>query len=390
MPLTLVTFVILVLNGSAFAQAPQSLAVPSEFIKYINMPGTGDVIKRPSALHYDRYHDELLVGDSGNNRVVIFGPDGVFRFEFATHNFMTMPMDIATDPDGYIHVLGSSRRSQVLFRFDFDGVEAGSISVPREWAGDPVELRSIACDEDATLYALDHKSRRILVIRDGVIERAIMMHQIDPVEETELSERLGAGYALGTICYSDGSLYVPVGDVGSVQRYSTDGTHLGNIGVYGSEPGTLNFPVAVEVSPDGIVLVLDKPRFTVVCFAPDGRFLGEFGGRGVSPGWFMGPSLLAVASSDRIIVGQVYQSRIQICALPDFISGGLDRAENTHSASVPGRTRLAMADCSSTATSQRRLVADSRNNAAAGGDNSSSFFNTAQYVQCETYLEVSE
>jgi len=381
----------IMIGGSAVrAQAPQPRAVPSEFIKFIKMPGTGDVIKRPSALHYDRFHDEVLVGDSGNNRIAIFGADGVFRFEFATHRFMTMPGDITTDPDGFIYVLGSNRRNQVLFRFDFDGVAAGSIIVPKEWDGDPVELRSVACDEEATLYALDHRSRRVLVFRDNSIERSIPMKEVSPVKETDLSKRLGAGYALGTMCYSGGSLYVPIGDVGTVQRYSTDGAYLGNTGQYGSVPGMLNFPVAVEVSPDGIVMVLDKPRYVVVCFAPDGRFLGEFGGRGVSPGWFMGPSLLAVASSDRIIVGQVYQSRIQVCALPDFIAGGLDRADNTHTVNVPGRTRLAMADCSSTAISQRRLVADRRNNAAAGGDNAPSRFNTAQYVQRETYLEVSE
>jgi hypothetical protein len=264
------------------------------------------------------------------------------------------------------------------------------VSVPREWDGDPVELRSLACDDESTLYALDHNGRRILVFKDGSVERSIPMEEVAPVEETDLSTRLGAGYALGTICYSDGKLYVPVGDVGTVQRYSADGTYLGNVGQFGSEPGTLNFPVAVEVSPDGIVLVLDKPRFAVVCFAPDGRFLGEFGGRGVSPGWFMGPSLLAVASSDRVIVGQVYQSRIQVCALPDFIVNGLDQAYNSRSADAPGSVRLAAAEGSSPVTSRRRSVTDRHNHAAADGVSSPSRFNTAQSVQRETYLEVSE
>jgi hypothetical protein len=60
----------------------------------------------------------------------------------------------------------------------------------------------------------------------------------------------------------------------------------------------------------------------VVCFDADGGFLGEFGGKGISPGWFYHPTLLAVDDSDLVYIGQVYRNKIQVCKIPDFIING--------------------------------------------------------------------
>lgn len=389
-PLTLITAVVVAWNGSAIAQGTQPLAVPSEFVKYVRMPGTGDQIKRPIALRHDRFHDEVLVADSGHNRVVIFGADGVFRYAFTLGGYMTMPRDIAADPAGYIYVLGSTPGGQVIHKFDFDGVPVAPLDWPREYGGRSMDLRSLVCDEDGTLYALDHAGRRILVFEEGTLKREFRMTTTVAPERSDMPDELESGFALGAMACAGGTLFVPVGDVGTVQRYTTEGSYVGNIGAFGTEPGKLNFPVAVDVSADGLVAVLDRQRTVVVCFAPDGRFLGEFGGRGVSPGWFLGPSLLAVSAPDRIIVGQVYQNRIQICALPDFIAAGMAQARNTHSAGSRSELRAARAENSSPATSQRRSVAGSWNNAAADGEDTPSGMNTAQTVHSETYLEVSE
>jgi hypothetical protein len=352
---TLVPLVLLVMGGDGFAQGlqVQHVSVPAEFVREIRMPGSGDFILRPSLLHYDRFHDELLVGDSGHNRIVIFRSDGVFRFEFSLGGILTSPKDLTTDPDGFIYVLGSDPRGQVLFRFDFDGVPIGSIDVPETLDGWPVNLRHLACDDDGTVYALDHRSRRILVFdSDGTITASFSLNG-DSLEESE------GAYALGALCCSGSELYVPIGNFGTVHRYSTDGRFLGSIGHFGSEPGSLNFPVAVEVSPDGLVLVLDRPRYSVVCFNSDGRFLGEFGGKGISPGWFMGPSLLAVSSSDRVIVGQVFRNKIQVCAIPRFIQ-------------------------------ERRLVVNRNSINPVGGASTPSSVNTAHKVHQATNAEVFE
>jgi hypothetical protein len=171
---------------------------------------------------------------------------------------------------------------------------------------------------------------------------------------------------LGLLTWADGELLVPVSSLGTVLRYTVEGDFLGSIGYQGSVTGTLNFPVAAEVTQTGQVLILDKNRFNVACFTREGRFLGEFGGKGLSPGWFFQPSLLAIPTPDRVVVGQIFQNKIQICALPPFAyaqggSGGSGQgaqpwrgATSTESAAdIGSQSSRRSLDSNSFASSQR-------------------------------------
>jgi hypothetical protein len=103
-----------------------------------------------------------------------------------------------------------------------------------------------------------------------------------------------------------------------VAVFTLDGEPVTFHGYQGNNPGELSFPTAVAVSDD-LVAILDKHRFNVVCFGPDGVFRGEFGGRGVSPGWFYHPTLLELGPDHLAYIGQIFENRIQICRIPDFI-----------------------------------------------------------------------
>ena len=368
------------------------LAVPAEFIRDIKLPGFGETILRPSALHYDRFHDEILVGDSGNNRILIFGANGVFKFSFSLTEIMTTPRDITTDPQGFIYILGSDPEGQVLHRFDFDGAPLGVIDIPRMLAGVPVELRYLACDDQGILFALDHRGRRILVIGDDDVLANTINLERDVELAAELSDDTAMGkgaYALGTMACSGNTLYIPVSNIGTVYTYSTDGEYLGSIGYFGSKPGTLNFPVAVEVSPEGLIMVLDRNRYCVVCFSADKKFLGEFGGKGISPGWFMGPSLLSVPSADRAIIGQLFRNKIQVCAIPEFIrtKAGHDLNEQ---AAAPELSGVPVAAGNPDVATQRRLSDNSRSIHPRDGEFPSSDFNNAHDANTVSYPEVSE
>jgi hypothetical protein len=368
------------------------LAVPAEFIRDIKLPGFGETILRPSALHYDRFHDEILVGDSGHNRILIFSSNGVYKFSFSLTETMSTPRDITIDPQGFIYILGSDPDGQVLYRFDFDGAPLGAIDLPWVLAGVPVELRNLACDDQGTLYALDHKGRRVLVIgEDDALVNTINL-ELDEELAAELAEDsvLGKGaYALGTLACAGNTLYIPVSNFGTVYTYSTDGEYLGSVGYFGAKPGTLNFPVAVEVSQEGLIMVLDRNRYCVVCYSPEKKFLGEFGGKGISPGWFMGPSLLSVPSAGRAIIGQVFRNKIQVCAIPEFIrtKAGFDLIEQT---AVPELSDVSGAVGNPEATTQRRLSDISRPIYPRDGEFPSSDFNNANDAHTVSYPEVSE
>jgi hypothetical protein len=68
-------------------------------------------------------------------------------------------------------------------------------------------------------------------------------------------------------------------------------------------------------------MVLDKHRYTVVCFDSGGKFKGEFGGKGSSPGWFYHPTSIAANDGNSVFIGQIYLNRVQMCHIPEFISG---------------------------------------------------------------------
>jgi hypothetical protein len=123
---------------------------------------------------------------------------------------------------------------------------------------------------------------------------------------------------LGSISVVDDRIYIPFSAFGTVFVYDIAGNQVASYGYKGNNPGQLNFPVAVAVSGD-LVAVLDKHRYNIVCFGMDGRFRGEFGGKGLSPGWFYHPTLLGLGPDHQAYVGQIYQNRLQICRIPDFI-----------------------------------------------------------------------
>jgi len=369
------------------------LAVPAEFIRDIKLPGFGESILRPSALHYDRYNDEILVGDSGNNRILIFGGNGVFKFSFSLTEIMNIPRDITTDSQGYIFILGSNAQGQVLYRFDFDGTPLESIPVPAVLGGIPVELRYLACDEEGILYVLDHHGRRILVIGhdDAVVATINLENDLKMADKVAEGTAAGKGaYALGTLACAGSTLYVPVSNVGTVNTYSTDGEFLGTIGHFGAKPGTLNFPVAVEVSPEGLIMVLDRARYCVVCYSPDKKFLGEFGGKGISPGWFMGPSLLSIPSADRAVIGQLFRNKIQVCSVPDFIRAKAGVVPTEQAAGKSEISGSSPAVGYQSLMVQRRLSDNSRPIHPQGGEFPPSDINNAPDTHNVSYPEVSE
>ena len=133
--------------GIASTVSAQPPAIAASFVRYVSPPGLSDTILRPSAMHFDRYHQELYVADFGHNRIVIFTPSGAYKFDFPLQDGLTSPADITTDPAGFIYVLGTDPEGRALQCFDFDGVALHRIPLPTEIEGIPVSLRSLACDD---------------------------------------------------------------------------------------------------------------------------------------------------------------------------------------------------------------------------------------------------
>ncbi len=314
--------------------AIQPLGVPAEYLHDLSLPGSQNHFLRPSAIYVDEWFDEIFVADPGNNRIVIFDENGVYRYEFRGREHFSTPWDLTVDSEGFIYVLATTREGRRLLRFDFDGTFNENLPLPGELDGSPVDFRSVALDERGRLYLLDQAGMRVCVYdREG-----------DLLDRFGILENLGADLLAeqitGRMRIKGDRLFVPAPAIGSVYVYDLGGNYLRMIGHKGSTPGELNFPVDVAMTDDGLLLVLDKHRFNVVCFNMEGQFYGEFGGKGTHPGWFYHPSLLAVDKDDQVYIGQVFQNKVQVCRIPEFIKTKhlhrkIERRQNSDLGDVP-------------------------------------------------------
>jgi hypothetical protein len=231
-------------------------------------------------------------------------------------------MSLSVDSEGYIYILGPHAEGRSVFRFDYDGLPLGRIPHVDEIGEVPLDLSSIVLDEHDRIYAIDRSGKRICVFSlEGETLRTFeLAPQLDPDFRGELT--------IGALSIYESKLFVPMPSLGSVHVYSIDGRLLQVIGHKGSTMGEMSFPVALAHDSNGILLVLDKHRFNVLGFDDRGRFLGEFGGKGLSPGWFYHPSLLAVDEKDQIYIGQLFENKVQICTIPTFMVESISREES--------------------------------------------------------------
>ncbi len=292
------------------ASAGAQISIPAEFLRFLDPPGEGNGLLRPSCLAVDREHGEILIGDSGHHRIVIFDTDGVYRFEFSGDEHFGFPIDLAVEPSGTILILASTRGGARLQRFDFDGLYLGEVEIEGDGLGEIRHFDVAADGQVALLYQRDRRWVISIHEDDGRLLRSF------PVAT---DEELVDEVVFGDLRIRGDRIYLPVSSEAMVEVYDRQGRLLRTLGSGGATPGKFAFPVAVDVAEDGTILVLDKHRFNVLCFNEWGKFLGEFGGRGQSPGWFYFPSLLGVDASDQVYIGQIFLNRVQVCAIPDVI-----------------------------------------------------------------------
>jgi len=101
-----------------------------------------------------------------------------------------------------------------------------------------------------------------------------------------------------------------------VYKFSHDGKPLltlGERGIPANDSLHFNRPTDVAIAPDGSFYVSDGYINTrVLKFAPDGRFLFQWGTKGSGPGEFNLPHGIALDSSGRVFVADRSNARVQI------------------------------------------------------------------------------
>lgn len=76
---------------------------------------------------------------------------------------------------------------------------------------------------------------------------------------------------------SDGAVYRIISSQHLVQRVDTSGAVLWEVGGYGQDHGSFNFPTDLEITPEGHVLIVDRGNHRIERYDADGNHLATFG-----------------------------------------------------------------------------------------------------------------
>ncbi len=96
-----------------------------------------------------------------------------------------------------------------------------------------------------------------------------------------------------------------------VQRFDVNGKLLGVIGAPGDRPGQLKFPHDLAIAPDGTLLIAEYGANRVSRFSSDGKFIATYGSPGRLPGEFNAPRGVAVSDAGLVFVADTDNHRVQ-------------------------------------------------------------------------------
>jgi DNA-binding beta-propeller fold protein YncE len=289
------------------AQTPEDRAT---YVERLDLPVASDGIQMPRAVVADLHTGEVFVSDAFRNRIVIFGPEGDYRYQITGGRLFTTPRDVAVDPEGYILVVATNRERRVaILELDFDGLflrELPLTNLP-EGAAEPFPVSVALSPAGDRLYVLDLENRAVWIAdRDGAVQG-----RIDPTEGMDEKER--RELVLTKVDVYGDRVLVAMPKRGQIWTYDLDGGPRRRIGLYGTAVCQLAFPVAAAVTGEGEVLVVDQQRTLIVRWEPVGnRCLAEYYGIGGAPGFLYHPLDVALGPEGRLYVTQGFEGRVQV------------------------------------------------------------------------------
>jgi hypothetical protein len=286
-------------------------AAQDEVLPYagrLDLPVEIDTIGSPRSVTADVHTGEVFVSDLDRDRLVIFGPDGSFRFQIRGGEVFRAPRDVAVDPAGFLYLLASQGTRQVLLKLDFDGLPVAEI-VPSGYPEDvdePVLVSLALSPAGDRLYLLDSVNGRLwLAGLDGRVTGGVDLAE-------GLSESQADDLQVGHVDVYGDQVLVAIASMGELQVYDHDGGNRRKYGIRGTAPCQLGFPVAAARDAGGDYWIVDQQRMLIVRWSPVGnRCVSEHWGFGGNPGYFYFPFDLGLGPEGRLYVSQGYEGRVQ-------------------------------------------------------------------------------
>ena len=167
---------------------------------------------------------------------------------------------------------------------------------------DPIDV-AVAREE---WYCLDRIARRITVLAEGSVQREIDL----------VSGKDSVGEPVAIDVLPDGRLLVLDASHANVRVHAASGALLARIGESGRGDEAMWCPHDLTMGPDGVIYVADSGNRRIQRYTLDGRCLGPWGSYGVGPARFLDPAGVAIALDGSLLVADRYAHRIQVLSTP--------------------------------------------------------------------------
>lgn len=280
-------------------------------VEVMTVDDSGNSIRFPSGISYDRDGDELYVTSPQRNKLIVFTPDYFPYLSIGSGRGLNS-ISKTYIKHGLLYVCvgpNSNEARPHIAVFDMAFMPVKQIYFPDYEFFSPLDL---VVAENGCLYVIGMGGTGVMVLdADGNFLR-----WIEPQDEVLGVVEKAAILALDI--GQDGRLYFLSEGMGRVFVYDQNERFLNKFGEKGGKPGTLSRPrgIAVDDARQQVYLV-DYQRHTMSVFAQNGEYLFEVGGLGAGRGWFYYPSDVVVDGGGRVIVADTFNHRLQVF---EFIS----------------------------------------------------------------------
>ncbi len=207
------------------------------------------------------------------------------------------PYGVVATNDEKVYVTESS--SGRVFVFDLKNSKLSFIGSSS--FGSVAMPLGIAADSAGNIYVADVIQKAVLVFNP----KGEMILSIGGKDEMENP----AGIAIDNIRRR---LYVIDSKAHKVKVYSLDGKFLFEFGKRGIEDGEFNFPTNITIDKEGKIYVVDTINARVEVFDAEGKYLWKFGSLGDAFGQFTRPKGIAIDSEGNIYVVDAAFNNFQI------------------------------------------------------------------------------
>lgn len=291
------------------AHACMALGQDPVYRQRLELPVQWDNIGYGQAVTVDPHTGEVFVCDPRSNRILIFDPEGFFKFQILGGDDFSAPRDLAVDPEGLLLVLANRRKGRAPLELDFDGLFRGEILSLEEFPGrQPPLFVSIAISPDGSRVFLVDDANLVLWISD---RQGTILSFFDLKKDYD--DRVEQDLMLGQVDVYGDHVLLAIMSHGEILRFTLAGELVDFVGRKGTSRCHLGRPSSAALTEDGQILVIDQQRMLLLRWSLDGnRCLGEYLGVGFSPGYLYYPYDIALDSRGQLFIAQTFDGRVQV------------------------------------------------------------------------------